>query len=205
MPSIKNIVFDFGNVLVEWAPQKVVTELLPDHNNSIQLTQDLFRSPTWIALNAGKITEKEAIHHYHQHLEIELPSLNRLFAGIKQAQHPIPGSHELLQKLHQSKQYALYGLTDNVHEIIAYLKKRYTFFDCLDGVVVSAEVGYLKPSREIYKYLLDTHQLKPEETVFIDDVAANITGAREVGIHGIQFENAAQCMAALGTLGIDTE
>lgn len=198
---IKNIVFDFGNVLVEWNPQNIVSKVFPDANDS-KLVEVIFRSPIWRELNTGKLTEQEVITHFHQTLAINLEQLQHLFLEIKHTQHPVPGSHELLAKLHQMDNYSLYGLTDNVHEIIAYLKERYTFFDYFKGVVTSANVGYLKPSPEIYQYLLTTYNLNPLETVFLDDIAANIEGAKLMGMHGIQFQNTLQCITELKKLNV---
>ncbi|TET06052.1 HAD family phosphatase [Candidatus Dependentiae bacterium] len=60
------------------------------------------------------------------------------------------------------------------------------FFDLFDGVVVSAKVHLIKPDPAIFRYLLDTYQLDPQETVFIDDQEENVKAAETVGIHAIQ-------------------
>lgn len=60
------------------------------------------------------------------------------------------------------------------------------FFDLFDGVVASAKVHLMKPDPAIFRYLLDTYQLDPQETVFIDDQEENVKAAETVGIHGIQ-------------------
>ena len=60
------------------------------------------------------------------------------------------------------------------------------FFELFDGVVISADVNVMKPNPEIYTYLLDTYNLNPEETVFIDDQQENLTVAQELGIFPIK-------------------
>ena len=96
-----------------------------------------------------------------------------------------------------------FALTDNVFEIVEYLKQRYTFWPLFDGHVVSANVQQVKPSQDIFRALLDTYQIAPHETVFIDDLRVNIEGAGRAGIHGIQFFNANQCANELRALGLE--
>lgn len=61
--------------------------------------------------------------------------------------------------------------------------------DLFDTIIISAEVDLVKPNRAIYELALQQLQATPEETIFIDDNAANSTAATEIGIHGIQFMN----------------
>lgn len=68
--------------------------------------------------------------------------------------------------------------------------------------MVCAEIGHLKPSEVIYHHLLNQYALQPEETLFIDDLQANVMGARKVGIKAIQFRDIDQCLIELKLLGI---
>lgn len=198
----KNIVFDVGNVLVRWDPPGIIHHVFPEHDNPHQLMLNIFKHQTWYDLNLGKITEKEAIHCYHHQLGIDMPRLEYLLQAVKESLTPISGSIELLQRL-DNKQFHLYALTDNTIEIMAYLKSKYGFWRHFKGIVVSAEIGHLKPSQEIYHYLLEGHQLKAHETLFIDDVSANVEGAKAMGIEAIQFTHVADCIEALRKHNID--
>lgn len=198
---IKHIVFDVGNVLLKWQPSHVVRKLFPEQN-TMELTQTLFKSPVWYDLNLGKISEAEALGIYHETHSIDYEKLNFLLQEIKNSLLPVDNSLDLLSKLYESD-YALYALTDNVREIMSYLKGKYTFWDKFKGIVVSAEVGYLKPAPEIYSHLLSTYDINPVEAVFIDDHLPNVDGARLVGMQGIQFINANQCIDELSQLGVN--
>ena len=99
---------------------------------------------------------------------------------------------ELLDKLYNSG-IPLYSITDNVHEIMAHLKRKYNFWDKFLGVVVSAELGILKPAPEIYNNLLQKYKLIPAETLFIDDHPPNIEGEKQVGMQALQFTNTKDC------------
>lgn len=202
--AIKNIVFDVGNVLVRWEPQVIISRVFPNHVDPQHLLQSIFRHQTWYDLNLGSINEAQAIDRYHQQLGIEHVQLQMLLQVVKESLLPVPGSIELLERL-STKPFHLYALTDNTIEIMAYLKNKYTFWPLFKGIVVSAEIGHLKPSREIYHYLLNHHRIKAQETIFIDDHAPNIEGAKAVGITAIQFLNTEQCIEALRDLKIDTQ
>jgi len=70
-----------------------------------------------------------------------------------------------------------------------FLDERWHIADIFDDVVISAEVGVAKPDRRIYQLALDQMGVEAEQTIFIDDFIENIEGARELGIHGIHFQD----------------
>lgn len=191
---IKNIIFDIGNVIVKWQPAEVVAKLFPNEN-AAELTQAIFKSQIWYDLNLGKFSELEAINKLHLSLNIDIQQLNHLMYEIKESLLPVDDSFDLLTNLTQT--YSLYALTDNVHEIVSYLKNKYEFWNVFKGIVVSAEVGFLKPMQEIYSHLIELYQLNPAESIFIDDLLDNVNGAKSVGMHGIQFLDTAQCIRDL--------
>lgn len=199
--GIKNVVFDIGNVMVRWAPLEIVKLTFGETKGSEELAKRIFQSETWLDLNKGFISEDDAKAQYKQLLDLSDLDCERLFYYVKQTQILIYGSIDLLKRV-KSSGYKVYALTDNVHEIVAYLKSEYSFWPLFDGATVSAELGLLKPQAEIYQSLLTHHKLAASETVFIDDMPHNVDGARAVGIAGIQFESAAQCEEELKALGL---
>ena len=199
--SIKNVVFDVGNVIVRWAPIEIVRLTFGEGKESEELARSIFQSETWLDLNKGFISESNAKAQYQQSLGLSELECERLFYYVKQTQILIYGSVDLIKRV-KSAGYNVFALTDNVHEIVAYLKSEYTFWDLFEGATVSAEVGLLKPQAEIYHSLVSLHELAPSETVFIDDMPHNIEGAKAAGLSGILFVNAAQCEEELKLLGL---
>lgn len=199
--KIKNIVFDIGNVLLRWAPQEVVRVLFPQEKSPQELTTKIFKSPVWYDLNLGKLTEKEALQIYSKQLAISESRMEELMVAAKESLVPLEGSFALLDELY-AKGIPLYSITDNVNEIIAFLKNRYDFFNKFSGIIISSEIGILKPSPLIYKRLLESYHLIPEETVFIDDLVQNVEGAQNLGLQGIHFIDATQCRQELKRLGV---
>lgn len=197
---IKNIVFDIGNVLLKWNPGEVVNKLFSEHPDTARLTQQLFKSEHWLEINRGKMTEQELIEIYTNSLGIERHRLQILMEEIKNSLLPLDRDFELISKLHLK--YDLYALTDNVREIMIYLQTKYNFWGKFKGIVVSAEIGHLKPAAEIYNYLLNEYQLNADETLFIDDHLPNVEGAKKVGLHAVQFINTDQCIQEMRKLKI---
>ncbi len=188
---IRNLIFDFGSVLVDWDPHYLyvpyfgdaskaewfLTEICPytwntqaDAGRSLQEITDervaLF--PQW---------EKEIRMYYDRWIE--------MMGG------QIPGMEELVRD-YKARGYGVWGLTNWSRETFPLVRHRYPVFDLLDGIVVSGEERTAKPGPELYRILLDRYALQAETCVFIDDSPRNTAGAEAVGIRGLVFRDAAQ-------------
>jgi putative hydrolase of the HAD superfamily len=80
---------------------------------------------------------------------------------------------------------------------ITYLEQQYDIWEMFHGVVISSRIKTVKPEIEIYQHLLDKYQLRPAETIFIDDTEENLTAASSLGIQTIRFFDSTQCERAL--------
>lgn len=202
-PAIRNIVFDIGNVLVRWDPHAIVGRAFGDsHEDVDQVRHRVFvDSDIWRSLNRGQLTVAQAKQAYVRDGLLAASGADRLFAEIFASLDPVEGTERLMRRLADSG-YRLFALTDNVHEIVAHLQERYDFWPLFEGVANSADIGVLKPDQRIYRHLLETHELCPQDSVFLDDVAANIDGAKAVGMHGFVFTTAAQAESNLRSIGV---
>ena len=77
------------------------------------------------------------------------------------------------------------------------------FDDAFDAMIISAEVREAKPAPAIFQIALEKLEVAPAEAVFVDDFPANVTGARAVGMHAIQFTQPAQALAELDQILAD--
>jgi len=75
-------------------------------------------------------------------------------------------------------------------------------YDGFDPLVLSCDVGMVKPHREIFEHLLQRLDLNASRVVFVDDKAANIEAAREVGLQAIQFSSHGELRAGLRGYGV---
>lgn len=201
MAEIKNVVFDIGNVIVNWSPAEIVRLTFGAAKATDELTSSIFKSDLWMALNRGEMPESEAKLMYQERLGFTTEHTDQLFYYVKHTQLILFGSLNLLQRV-KSAGYRTFALTDNVNEIVDHLKSQYDFWPLFDGTIVSSELGCMKPHPEIFNHLLDQHNLSATECVFIDDMPHNLKGATSLGFSGIQFENADQCERELKSLGL---
>jgi 2-haloacid dehalogenase len=95
-----------------------------------------------------------------------------------------------------------FGLTNWSARTFAIARRRFTFLDEFDGIVVSGEVGVAKPDARIYRALLGRFRLAPAETLFIDDRRANVESAARLGIRGVVFVDPVTLRHDLAALGL---
>ena len=114
---------------------------------------------------------------------------------------PIAGSVEILADL-KSLGAPLYGLTNFSAETYPPTFERFEFLRWFRGVLVSCEVGVIKPDPRTFELLLELFAIDPKRAVYIDDVSANVDAARPFGIHAIRFTTAAILRAELAELGL---
>lgn len=69
-----------------------------------------------------------------------------------------------------------------------------------DATVLSFEIGHIKPHPAAYHAICEKLDIKPEEAVFIDDIERYVTGAKDIGIHGIWYKNTNQLKEELEAL-----
>ncbi len=72
--------------------------------------------------------------------------------------------------------------------------------DAFDEIVISAEIGLVKPDSRIYEHILERMNIQPEEAIFVDDFQENVAGAHAVGMQTIHFQNPTQTMQELRTI-----
>ncbi|UOO90975.1 HAD family phosphatase [Vitreoscilla massiliensis] len=201
MTSIRNLIFDVGNVLVRWSPSEIINLTFADPSQTEAWIQKIFQHEIWQQLNQGLISEAAAQQQYQALYSLSPEITARLFYYIKTTQIPIYQSQELVAQLAQAG-YRIYALTDNVREIMVYLLQQYDFWHWFQAVVVSAETGMTKPHPAVFQYVLQQHHLQADETVFIDDHLPNIEAAAALGIHSIHFQQADSVAQQLRYLGV---
>jgi epoxide hydrolase-like predicted phosphatase len=97
---------------------------------------------------------------------------------------------EFIRRLHDHYRTAL--LSNAWPNVRHQIEGEWAIADAFDTLVISAEVGWVKPDPKIYQHALRQLGLPPQACVFIDDFEVNVEGARQLGIHGILFESSSQ-------------
>ena len=188
---IKNLVFDFGKVLVDYSFDRIVDTFFTDEAE-LKAFKQVILAPEFIdQCDKEDIPFAEIIRqaqHTYPQWEHELQLFHDNYLNFVIGE--VPGMRSLLTR-YREQGYKLYGLSNwcsVVHDVI----RKFDILQMLDGYVVSSEVHLIKPSAEIYQCLLHRFQLKADESVFADDKMPNVLGARAVGMKAILFKNATQ-------------
>ena len=196
------IIFDYGGVLMEWDPVRIFERFFPQGPQATRTFLEEIGFGEWNRLQdkgrsfAEAIAERSAL--FPQYAEI-LPAYDTNWGQAVVGQ--IDGTVAILRRLKRAG-YPLYGLSNYSAEKFRLDRQRFDFFNLFDDMVISGEVGLLKPEPAIFHLLLGKIGYAPQKCVFIDDIPANVAGAREVGITGIQFRSPEQLEADLQALGI---
>ena len=188
---IKNIIFDIGNVLVQFRPLEVMKELGMDEDTVKAVAEATVQSPLWKELDRGVIPEDTVIEMMKQTTTGKYKDdVQRFFAeGSPLLVKSFDYSASWLQSCKQ-KGYHIFLLSNYpVRLFEMHSKSSFTFMPYIDGKIVSGYVKLIKPDAGIYELLLKQYSLVPQECVFIDDVQENIEGAEKAGIRGIHFTN----------------
>lgn len=188
-PAIRTIVFDIGNVVVRWDPDWIIRQTFGDAADHEGLRAGVFSREVWLPLNLGQISVPDAKACYVSNGLMQADDADRLFDVVLESMSPLSGSVELMQAALDAG-YRIFALSDNVHEFVAHYKAHHRWWKLFEGAVISAEIGEVKPNPGIYDHLLSTWSLTPAETLFMDDVAANVAGAHAMGMHAFQFTTA---------------
>ena len=178
------VVFDVGNVLISFDPEKILREIFPEQEDLREtLAWKVFRSPYWIMLDRGSISREDAMQGMAGFDKALLPAIQKLMDEWLDLKEVLPEGVDALHacKERGKKTYVLSNYSQDGFDFIAH---KYPFFQLFDGMVVSAREGLLKPDQAIYRLLLSRYGLAPERTLFIDDAPANIEGALEAGMRG---------------------
>jgi putative hydrolase of the HAD superfamily len=196
--TIVNIFIDFGGVIVrteDKTPRAKAAERLGLTTH--ELEKIIFESESSQKASRGEIPEEAHWQAVAEALRLSRPEADKVtaefFAGdrIDQA---------LLATLRQARPERKVCLISNAWSGLRTWITEQGFADAFDHMVISAEIGLMKPDERIYRLALEEINARPEESVFMDDVLANVDGARSVGMTGIHFTQPDQGLEELKKL-----
>lgn len=187
---VKNIIFDIGDVLVHFTPDKAMSEIGIDSKKIPELMACTVMSPYWCELDRGVLKDEEIIEKMIE-IKPELEAdILRFFeeAGnllVKKTEY----ADELIDMCKKMgyKVFLLSNYPKKYFEM--HIRNELDFAKRVDGKVVSAYEGVIKPDSRIYKILLERYGLIAKECIFVDDRAENVEAANRLGINGVLFEN----------------
>ncbi len=181
---IKNLIFDFGNVICRYRPKELVSCYTNDLGDRALLLSAIFQR--WSELDSGRMSYREyteeACRTLPEHLH---KTVEAFFADWHTRMPYVAGMERLIFDL-KAAGYRLYLLSNAPAPLEGQLSE-FSVYPCFSGALISGSVELTKPSKEIYDLALERFGIRAEETLFIDDREENIEGATSAGLRGIVF------------------
>jgi HAD superfamily hydrolase (TIGR01509 family) len=198
---VKNIVFDFGNVICAFDNGIFLRKLLPHTDMSLEdLMAGIFGSDLHRRYESGLVSSdvfrREAARRCR--LSISGEEFFDAYTGIFT---PIPATIDLIRSLKGRHRVGLLSNTNEWH--YEHYIKKVEIFPMFDSVTLSFAVNEMKPAAGIYRDALAKLGADPEECVYIDDIEAYAEGARRVGMNGIRYVSHESLLGSLRALGVN--
>ncbi|WP_127105441.1 HAD family hydrolase [Pararhodobacter zhoushanensis] len=177
-----HVVFDVGNVLIRWRPERAVAHVYPDRDEALAYLEAVGFAEWNYTQDGGRSFAEgiAALEAAHPGQSGPLSSYVARFGET--IAEPISGTWELLDRL-KARGHRLFAITNFAAETwpVA-LQVHPRLGEVFEDVVVSGFEKLLKPEPAIFDCLLKRNGLQAQDCLFIDDSPANVTGAQAVGM-----------------------
>lgn len=182
---IKNIIFDLGNVIINYNQKKIINNFTEKEEEIKYIYEEIFHAPEWTLMDLGDITNDEAIEIINKRNEFKYEKLTQEFLHEWHKKQPINRDIVEIAKILKNNGYNLFVLSNMANQTYEYFKND-EFFSLCTGIVISAHEHVKKPDEKVYRLLLNRYNLNAEECLFIDDddSGKNYETANKIGIKG---------------------
>ena len=182
---IKNIIFDIGQVLKGWHPERIYK--MYDKETADAVIDAIWGTGYWFEMDRGVLSDRELFEKmlacapaYREQITYVYDHLEEISERMEYA---IPWIHEM-----KDSGYRVYFLSNYSRHLRRQVPQTIDFLPLMDGGIFSSDVQLLKPDPRIYELLCRQYQLTPGECLFLDDSQENVDAAIRFGMHGIRFE-----------------
>ncbi|MDW3217265.1 MAG: HAD family phosphatase [Acidimicrobiales bacterium] len=199
---IEVVVFDLGNVLVEWDRRFLFEQLIDDPDELDRFLDEVLTLEVNADLDRGaplaEVTGALAAR-FPEHAELIDAFRARWVETLGEI---LAGSVRIVEEL-AATDVRLLALSNWGRDTFAAAEPLLPFLRHFDGLVISGREGMVKPDPAIFELLCARHRVDPSSAVFVDDSAANVATADALGFRTVHFSDPQQCRRELVALGLD--
>jgi 2-haloacid dehalogenase len=195
------VVFDVGNVLLDWNPAYLYEKLIPSPEEREWFLTHVVTLGWHVEQDRGRSCAAGVAD-----LSKRFPGSAKLIAAFydrwaETIAGPIDGTLTIMREL-QTAGVPVHAITNFSAELWPITVKAYPFLGEFGHAIVSGEVGYVKPDPRIFDVLVARAGLPSEAMVFIDDRADNVDAARQLSFQAVRFSTPEDLAADLAGLGL---
>lgn len=190
MKNYEYVILDCMGVLLNWDKTLTITINNPitQEIRNISLEQ-LSHEPVILMAQQGLMNEAEALKQVCNYYRIDKNEFSYKFKILLESVHVNDDIMNYCTTL-VHKKTKLLCLSNMTHETFAILKSSFKqMFQLFDGIGISAEVKQLKPNPDFYNYFIKMYDIKPNESLIIDDTYENIKTAKSMGFESIHYDS----------------
>jgi HAD superfamily hydrolase (TIGR01509 family) len=200
-PQARAVLFDLGGVLIDWDPRHLYRRLFAEEA-AMEAFLATVCTQEWNRLQDGGRSFAEGVAvlaRTHPHFAAEIGAYDARWDEMLRG--PIAESVTLLAALRE-RGIPRFALSNWSAEKFPLARARFAFLEWFDGILVSGEVGLVKPDPRIFRLAQERFGLDPRETLFVDDMPANVAAARRQGFLTHRFTAPASLGRALAARGL---
>ncbi|WP_233117326.1 HAD family hydrolase [Aggregatibacter actinomycetemcomitans] len=188
-------------MLVDWNPRHLYRKIFSNDAEMERFLAEVCNSEWNARQDAGRSWSEGVAEAVKQHPQYEAEIRAYHERWTETLNGAIDDTVALLEPLKRSS-VRLLALTNWSNETFHFAEERFPFLTEFEGILVSGYERLAKPDPRIFNLLIERYHLNPQHTVFIDDNLRNVEGARNVGLHTLQFTHAQKLKQDLITLGV---
>lgn len=198
---IAAVVFDLGNVLIEWNRDLLYRHVIPDPEKRATFFAQVATMEFNLELDRGCPFDDgvAALSAKHPDWRLEIEAYRDRW--VEMLGPPDLAAVALVDEL-RAAGVPVYGLTNWSAETFPLAEERFDFLQRFDDIVVSGREGLVKPDRAIFDLMCRRHGLEPSRLLFTDDSPPNVEGAREAGWHAELWTGASAFRVVLARHGL---
>lgn len=193
---INTVIFDLGNVLVDFKPMEYLNKLGYHGEMAERMFEAVINNNIWNEFDRGNVEEEEVLAEFiHKTPELE-DEIRKVFSNLHGIITKAEYTDQWIDDL-KNRGYHVLFLSNLSKKLYTECKDELRFLEKMEGGILSFKVKMIKPDDDIYQKIINDYHLNPKECVFIDDREKNVAAAEKNGLNAVVFEGYLETLSKL--------